>query len=134
AAAGNEASGQRHPGWLAHQWTGAVNEHGAVADLVMPVHLEEHRVEPGFRQIIVEAILDQLDEGRLDRRPALCVKEVCALLVSGQPISGVEDPLVIEVDAGGGDFLDLRPLSLLEAHPGAKRQLTEGGAIIIESI
>src|SRR5690606_7032086 len=98
AAAGYEAAGQGDARRRAHRRTGAVDEHGPIADLVVAVHLEEHRVEPGFRQVVIEAAIDQFDEGCLDPGPAVGIQNIPAGRVGGQAIPGFQYALVIEVD------------------------------------
>src|SRR5690606_9623303 len=94
-ATGDEAAGQWYPRGFAHRWAGTVDEHGAITDLVVPVHLEEHRVEPGFRQVIVEAVFDQRYIGLLDSWPAVRIKNVAAGGIGREPIPSFENALVV---------------------------------------
>src|SRR5690606_12133786 len=111
AAAGYEAAGQGDARRRAHRRTGAVDEHGPIADLVMAVHLEEDRVEPGFRQVIIEPALDQLDEGCLDLGPAVGIENVLAGRIGRQAVTGLKYAFVIEVDPRRRSFLYLGPRS-----------------------
>src|SRR5690606_2540254 len=95
AATGDESPSQRYTRRFAHRRSGAVDEHGAVADLIMAMHLEEHRVGPGFRWVIVEARCDQFYIGSLGRWPAIGVENVVAGRVGGKLIPGLEDALIV---------------------------------------
>ncbi|MNP06593.1 hypothetical protein D3C76_985840 [compost metagenome] len=59
----------------AHRRPGGVDEHAAVADLVMAEQAAEQRVVPGLGQLIVEPWVDQANVGALDQRPLLHLQQ-----------------------------------------------------------
>ncbi|MCY1402550.1 hypothetical protein D9M71_176960 [compost metagenome] len=120
------AGAQRRPG--------GVHEHGAVADAVVAEQPTEDRVEPGFRQFVVGARIDQGDVGALRHRPALHIDQIDPRQRLGKLADGGGDPFLIKVDAFGGGTLGLLPLRLLEALAGALGDLLEALAIVVEAL
>src|SRR5690606_8464428 len=118
----------------AHRRAGTVNKHGPVADLVRAVHLEEDRVDPGLRQVIIEPAVDQLDERCLDLGPAVSIDNVLAGRIGRQAVTGLKYAFVIEVDPRRRSFLYHGPLGLFESGAGAHGQLAESRAVVIESV
>ncbi|MCY1294027.1 hypothetical protein D9M70_433050 [compost metagenome] len=124
----------RRPLVAAQRRPGGVDEHAAVADLVVAEQAAEDRVVPGLRQLIVEAQVDQLDVGALHQRPLLHVEQRFGIHAVAQALADLGDLVLVEGDPRRRRALGFRPLRLLEARPGAIGDLVEMVAVIVETI
>ncbi|MCY1432327.1 hypothetical protein D9M71_483200 [compost metagenome] len=111
-----------------------VHEHGAVADVVVAEQPAEDRVEPGFRQFVVRARVDQADVGALDDRPALHVGQFDAGKRRHQPAHRLGDLHLVQVDPLSRGALGLLPLRPLEARRGFLGDLLETRAVVVEAL
>jgi len=111
-----------------------MDEHAAIADLVVIEQAAEDRVVPGLGQLIVEAAVDQADIGELDQRPAFDVLQVTVDETLLQRLDHLADLLLVEVDPLSRGLLDFLPLRLLEAAPATIGDLAEMLTVIIEAI
>ena len=93
----------------------------------------EDRVEPGFRQLIVETQINQGDIGALDQRPLPDVQQR-SIEPLQQVLAGFCDLLFVEVDARRRRLLRFLPLRLFEAYTGTIGDLAKMLAIIVEAI
>ncbi|MNP17296.1 hypothetical protein D3C76_1097250 [compost metagenome] len=113
---------------------GGVDEHAAVADLVMAEQAAEQRVVPGLGQFIVQARVDQAYVGTFHQRPLLDLQQYLVIERITQPAVDLADLLFVKVDPSSGCPLAVLPTRLLEALAGAEGDTAKMLAIVVEAI
>ncbi|MNO23121.1 hypothetical protein D3C76_129150 [compost metagenome] len=128
------AAGLRGTLVAAHGGPGGVDEHAAIADLVMAEQAAEQRVVPGLGQLVVEPGVDQADVGVLDQWPLFSIQQHILGKALVQPAVDLGDLFFIQVDARRCGLLDLLPMRLLEALAGAEGDAPEMFTVVVEAI
>ena len=118
----------------AQRGPGGVDEHAAIADLVVAEQPAEDRVVPGLGQLVVQPRINQADVRVLDQGPLAGIQQTLFSERRLQPLADLTDFLLIEVDPCGGSLLRVLPQRAFKPGAGAVGDLPKVLTVIIEAI